>query len=55
VRKKVTMAGYFKKVRISYLLLFFFVAIFALGLFWGGFSKVLANGIVICLDCIGLI
>jgi hypothetical protein len=26
-----------------------------LGLVWGGFGEVMANGILVCLDCIGLI
>ncbi len=49
------MAGYLKRARVSYVLLTFFVTILLLGLVWGGFGKVLANGIVVCLDCIGLI
>lgn len=32
-----------------------FVVMLVSGLILGGFGKVVANGIVICLDCIGLI
>lgn len=35
------MAGYLKRVRISYVLLTFFVTILLLSLVWGGFGKVL--------------
>ena len=49
------MPKYLKSTRTTYILLALFIAMLALGLLWGGFGKVLANGIVICLDCIGLI
>jgi hypothetical protein len=42
-------------LKAGYLLLAVFAGMLILGLAWGGFSQVLANGIVICLDCIGLI
>jgi hypothetical protein len=32
-----------------------FVLLLVTGLMLGGFNKVLGNGVVICLDCIGLI
>jgi hypothetical protein len=32
----------------------FFVLLLVTGLMLGGFDKVLGNGVVICLDCIGL-
>jgi hypothetical protein len=49
------MARLIKGVGASYILLALFVTMLVAGLMWGGFGKVLANGIVICLDCIGLI
>lgn len=42
-------------LKAGYALLVVFAGMLALGLAWGGFATVLANGIVICLDCIGLI
>jgi hypothetical protein len=44
-----------KKAQASYILLALFATMLVAGLLWGGFAKVLAGGIVICLDCIGLI
>jgi hypothetical protein len=32
-----------------------FVLMLVSGLMLGGFDRVLANGVIICLDCIGLI
>lgn len=42
-------------MRAPYVLLVVFVVMLITGLLLGGFDKVLVNGIVICLDCIGLI
>jgi hypothetical protein len=42
-------------MRAPYLLALVFVLMLVTGLMLGGFDKVLGNGIVICLDCIGLI
>lgn len=42
-------------MRAPYVLLVVFVVMLFTGLLLGGFGKVLVNGIVICLDCIGLI
>jgi len=42
-------------MRAPYVLLVVFVVMLLTGLILGGFGKVLVNGIVICLDCIGLI
>ncbi|MBN1288954.1 MAG: hypothetical protein JXA49_04880 [Actinobacteria bacterium] len=44
----------YNRIKYQYILLFLFVAMLSLGLSLGGFGKVLANGAVICLDCIGL-
>ncbi len=49
------MSDSFRKARAPYILLALFVTMLVAGLLWGGFGKVLAGGIVICLDCIGLI
>lgn len=49
------MAAFSRRVVAAYLLVAVFVAMLTLGLTWGGFGKVLANGVIICLDCIGLI
>ncbi|MFH1149091.1 MAG: hypothetical protein V1748_01320 [Actinomycetota bacterium] len=49
------MADRLIRAKASYLLLVLFVGMVLTGLAWGGFGKVMANGIVICLDCIGLI
>jgi len=43
------------RMRAPYVLLVVFVVMLITGLLLGGFGKVLVNGIVICLDCIGLI
>jgi hypothetical protein len=48
------MVRFLKRVRAPYILLALFVVMLTVGLVWGGFAKVLANGVVICLDCIGL-
>jgi len=42
-------------MRAPYILLAVFLVMLVTGLLLGGFGKVLANGAVICLDCIGLI
>ncbi len=41
--------------RVGYALVAGFALMILAGLLLGGFGKVVANGIVICLDCIGLI
>jgi hypothetical protein len=43
------------KIKPAYVLISVFITMVALGLVWGGFGEVLANGIFICLDCIGLV
>lgn len=43
------------RARAGYTLVAAFAALVVAGLLLGGFGQVLANGIVICLDCIGLI
>jgi len=47
--------SFLRKIQATYLLAVIFLSMFLAGLLSGGFGKVLANGIVICLDCIGLI
>jgi hypothetical protein len=42
-------------MRAPYVLLVVFVLMLITGLLLGGFGKVFVHGIVICLDCIGLI
>lgn len=49
------MASPVKRIRPAYILIAFFTLVLVLGLVWGGFGKVMANAVVICLDCIGLI
>ena len=49
------MARYLDRARAAWVLAAFFVAMITAGLLLGGFAQVLANGIIICLDCIGLI
>jgi len=49
------MGRFLRGAQVSYILLALFVTMLVAGLLWGGFGKVLAGGIVICLDCIGLI
>jgi hypothetical protein len=49
------MVRLLRAARLQYVLLVVFVAMITVGLLWGGFGKVLTNGIAICLDCIGLI
>ena len=49
------MAGRLRRMRAPYVLLVVFVVMLLTGLILGGLGKVLVNGIVICLDCIGLI
>jgi hypothetical protein len=49
------MADRLIRAKVPYVLLVLFVGMLVAGLAWGGFGKVMANGIVICLDCIGLI
>jgi hypothetical protein len=45
---------YLRRAGAPYILLAMFVVMMTAGLLWGGYGKVLAHGIVICLDCIGL-
>lgn len=49
------MAAFWKRAGTTYALIAVLVAMLVLGLLWGGFDKVLANGVIICLECIGLI
>ena len=49
------MAGWIRRTKASYAIALVFILMLVTGLMLGGFDKVLANGIVICLDCIGLI
>lgn len=49
------MATWLGRIRAPYLLLAIFLVMLVTGLLLGGFGKVFINGIVICLDCIGLI
>jgi hypothetical protein len=49
------VSGFIRRMRAPYLLALVFVLMLVTGLMLGGFDKVLGNGIVICLDCIGLI
>lgn len=49
------MAGWLRSTKASYAIALVFILMLITGLMLGGFDKVLANGIVICLDCIGLI
>ncbi|MHB8896542.1 MAG: hypothetical protein ACYC99_15375 [Candidatus Geothermincolia bacterium] len=49
------MAEWFRRTRAPYAVTLLFALMLVTGLMLGGFDKVLANGIVICLDCIGLI
>lgn len=44
-----------RKMKPVHVLLVLFATMVVLGLLWGGFGKVLANGILVCLDCIGII
>lgn len=49
------MAGWLRRARAPYVLMLLFVLMLVSGLMLGGFDRVLANGVIICLDCIGLI
>ncbi len=49
------MARRLNRVRAAWVLAALFATMLTAGLLFGGFGQVLANGIVICLDCIGLI
>jgi hypothetical protein len=49
------VAGWLRRTKASYAIALVFVLMLVTGLMLGGFDKVLGNGIVICLDCIGLI
>jgi len=49
------LATWLGRIRAPYLLLAIFLVMLVTGLLLGGFGKVFINGIVICLDCIGLI
>jgi hypothetical protein len=49
------MARRLTRVRSAWVLAAVFATMLVAGLLLGGFGQVLANGIVICLDCIGLI
>ncbi len=48
------MGGYLRKTGTPYILLAMFAIMLTARLLWGGYGKVLAHGIVVCLDCIGL-
>jgi hypothetical protein len=43
-----------RRAGAPYVFLALFAVMMTAGLLWGGYGKVLAHGIVICLDCIGL-
>lgn len=49
------MAELARRAKAQYVLLAVLAGMLTAGLLLGGFGKVMANGIVICLDCIGLI
>lgn len=49
------VGGWLRSARASYAIALVFILMLVTGLMLGGFDKVLGNGIVICLDCIGLI
>lgn len=49
------MAEFLRRIGAGYVLTVVFLSMLLAGLLLGGFNQVLANGIVICLDCIGLI
>jgi len=49
------MTAFLRRAGSTYILIAVFVTMLTLGLLWGGFGKVLTNGVFICLDCIGLI
>ena len=49
------MATRLGRLSAPYVLLAIFLVMLVTGLLLGGFGKVFINGIVICLDCIGLI
>ncbi len=49
------MTAFLKRAGSVYTLIGVLVIMLSLGLLWGGFGKVMVYGIVICLDCIGLI
>jgi hypothetical protein len=49
------VARFFGRLSAAHVLALVFVLMLVTGLMLGGFDKVLGNGIVICLDCIGLI
>jgi hypothetical protein len=44
-----------RRFKAPYVLAAVFIIMLVTGLLLGGFGKVMVNGIVICLDCIGLI
>lgn len=48
------MGVYLRRAGAPYMLLAIFVVVMTVGLLWGGYGKVLAHGIVVCLDCLGL-
>jgi len=41
--------------KVSLLLIAIFLIFLVIGCTYGGFGKVLANGAIICLECIGLV
>lgn len=49
------MTAFLRRAGGVYMLIAVLVTMLTLGLLWGGFGKVMVYGIVICLDCIGLI
>jgi len=51
----VEVARFLSQPKAPFLLALIFVTMLITGLMLSGFGHVMANGIVICLDCIGLI
>lgn len=49
------MSAALKRIWPALILVATFTVLLAVGLLLGGYGKVMANAIVICLDCIGLI
>lgn len=43
-----------QRMRPVFVVLAVFLALLLAGVLWGGFGRVMAHGIVICLDCIGV-
>lgn len=50
----VYMRSIFRRIRLAYVVLFVFLSLLMAGVLLGGFGEVMANGVMICLDCLGL-